>query len=100
MTDDNKRQQPMDSQQRTATRITLVTFALMVIVALYVLFIVPDEAKTPIDNYMMPMIVLSAGYSYDLARKGRHQRGIYVFLGSIAIAAILYPLAADNVGCL
>lgn len=98
MTDDRKQQELTDSQQRTATRIALVTFVLMMVVALVTLFFVANADKTPIDNYMMPMVALSAGYSYYLARKGEHARGIYFLLGSIVVVSVIYPLAVNNVG--
>lgn len=86
------------SQQRNATWITLVLFVLMTLVSIFTIFFVPNEDKTIIDNIMMPCIALSAGYGYYLSRKGNHIRGIYVLLGVISIASILYPLAANNVG--
>jgi GAF domain-containing protein/HAMP domain-containing protein len=98
MMDDRNRQQMESPQQQTATRITLITFVLMVIVTVVTVFFVPSGEKTPIDNYMMPFIALCAGYSYYLARKGSYIRGVYVLLGGIAIASVLYPLAANNVG--
>ena len=91
-------QQTENYQQIIATRITLITFALMLMVAIVNAFFVPNEDKTPIDNYMMPFIALSAGLSYYLARKGAHIRGIYILLGSIALTALIYPFAANNVG--
>ena len=91
-------QQTENYQQIIATRITLITFALMLMVAIVNAFFVPNQDKTPIDNYTMPFIALSVGLSYYLARKGAHIRGIYILLGSIALIALIYPFAANNVG--
>ncbi len=91
-------QQTEENRRKIATRITLITFALILIVAIVNAFFVPNEDKTPIDNYAMPLMALSAGLSYLLARRGDHSRAIYVLLGSIALTASIYPFAADNVG--
>lgn len=88
----------LSSQKRTAKAVTLILFVLMSLVSIYTVFFVPSEDKTIIDNFMMPCVALSAGYGYYLARKGNHERGIYVLLAVISIASLLYPLAADNVG--
>jgi GAF domain-containing protein/HAMP domain-containing protein len=98
MTIDSRRQDLVSTRQRNAARITLITFALTSLVALATVFLVPAGDKTPIDNYTMPFIALSAGYSYLLARRGSHVRGILVLLAAIAIVSALYPLAANNVG--
>ena len=101
MLDDKLRQQDQQTaydQHRIATRILLITFALMLIVAIVNAFFVPNEDKTPIDNYAMPFIALSAGLSYSLARRGNHARGIYILLASIGFIVLIYPFAADNVG--
>lgn len=86
------------TQQRNANWITLILFVLMILVSIYTIFFVPSEDKTIIDNIMMPGIAISAGVGYYLSRKGNHIRGIYILLGVISIASILYPLAANNVG--
>lgn len=91
-------QQTENYQRTIATRITLITFVLILIVAIVNAFFVANDDKTPIDNYAMPLIALSAGLSYLLARRGDHTRAIYLLLGSIAITALIYPFAADNVG--
>jgi len=91
-------QQTEEYQRKIATRITLITFALILIVAIVNAFFVPNEDKTPIDNYAMPLMALSAGLSYLLARRGDHSRAIYLLFGSIALTASVYPFAADNVG--
>jgi GAF domain-containing protein/HAMP domain-containing protein len=91
-------QQTEKDQRTIATRITLITFVLILIVAIVNAFFVANDDKTPIDNYAMPLIALSAGLSYLLARRGDHTRAIYLLLGSIAITALIYPFAADNVG--
>ncbi len=101
MLEDKLRQQDQQTEkyQRTiATRITLITFALMLVVAIVNAFFISNEEKTPIDNYAMPWITLSACLSYFLARRGNHARGIYLLLGSIGFIALSYPFAADNVG--
>lgn len=98
MTINDRRQDSVFIRQRNAARITLITFALTSLVALATIFLVPAADKTPIDNYTMPFIALSAGYSYLLARRGAHIRGIFVLLAAIAIVSALYPLAANNVG--
>src|SRR5688572_18859364 len=101
MLQDNVRvqdQQTEDYQQTVATRITLITFALMLIIAIVNAFFIPNETKTPIDNYTMPLIALSAGLSFYLVQKGDRIRGMYILLGSIALTALIYPFAADNVG--
>ncbi|MBL8049783.1 MAG: GAF domain-containing protein [Anaerolineales bacterium] len=98
MTEIKQESEILSSQQRNATAITLITFILMLIVSIVTLFFVPNEDKTIIDNFMMPGIALGAGYSYYLARRGNHVRGIYVLLGIIIAASALYPLAANNVG--
>ncbi len=98
MTAEWKRQQITNAQQRIAARIALITFLLMSVVALVTIFFIPDEGKTPIDDYMMPMIALSAGYGYYLARKGKHVRGIYILLGSVALGSVIYPIAVNNIG--
>jgi hypothetical protein len=85
MMDDRKQQQMGSPQQQTAIRITLITFVLMVIVAVVTVFFVPSGEKTPIDNYMMPFIALCAVYSYYLARKGSYIRGVYVLLGVLRL---------------
>ncbi len=91
-------QRTEDDQRKTATRIALITFALTLVTALVTLFLVPNEDKTPIDNYMMPLVALSAGYAYLLARRGDHIRGIFILLGVIALASASYPFVANNVG--
>lgn len=96
MTD--SKQQLHAARQRSATRITLVTFALMVVVALVTVFLVPSGSKTPIDDLMMPFVALTAWYAYQLSRTGNHVRGIYVLLAGIAVTSALYPLAANNTG--
>jgi GAF domain-containing protein/HAMP domain-containing protein len=101
MLEDKIRQQDQrteEYQRKIAIRITLITFALILIVAIVNWFFVPDEDKTPIDNYAMPVMAFSAGLSYLLARRADHIRAIYLLLGSIALTASVYPLAADNVG--
>jgi GAF domain-containing protein/HAMP domain-containing protein len=101
MLEDKLRQQDQQTaiyQRTIATRITLITFALMLMVAIVNAFFISNEDKTFIDNYAMPFIALSAGLSFYLARKGDHIRGIYLLLGSIALTALIYPFAADNVG--
>ncbi len=91
-------QQTEDYQQTIATRITLITFVLMLIIAIVNTFFVPNADKTLIDNYTMPLITLSAGLSFYMVQKGDRTRGIYILLGSIALTALIYPFAADNVG--
>jgi len=91
-------QQTENDQRTIASRITLITFALMLIIAIVNAFFIPNEDKTAIDNYAMPLIALSAGLSFYMVRKGDHTRGIYILLGSVALTALVYPLAADNVG--
>jgi GAF domain-containing protein/HAMP domain-containing protein len=98
MTEDRTQQQPTSFQQQRVTRITLATFMLMFAVAIVTLFFVPAEDKTPIDNYMMPLIALSAGVAYFLARKGNHTRGVHILLGTIFIVSIAYPLVVKNIG--
>jgi GAF domain-containing protein/HAMP domain-containing protein len=98
MTEVKHESEILSSQKRTANVITLITFVLMVLVAIITVFFVPNEDKTIIDNFMMPGMALGAGYSYYLSRKGNHVRGIYVLLGFIAAVSALYPLAANNVG--
>ena len=98
MTEIKQESDILSAQRRTATVITLITFVLMVMVTVVTVFFVPSEDKTIIDNFMIPGIALGAGYSYYLAQKGNHVRGIYVLLGIIAAASALYPLAANNVG--
>jgi hypothetical protein len=101
MLEDTLRQQDQQTEnyQRTiATRITLITFVLILIIAIVNAFFVANEDKTPIDNYAMPLMALTAGLSYFIARKGDHTRAIYLLLGSIALTALIYPFAADNVG--
>ncbi|NUQ85038.1 MAG: cache domain-containing protein, partial [Anaerolineales bacterium] len=91
-------QRTENDPRKIATRITLITFALTLATAFVTLFLVPNEDKTPIDNYMMPLVALSAGYSYFLTRRGEHIRGIYILLGVIALASASYPFAANNIG--
>jgi GAF domain-containing protein/HAMP domain-containing protein len=98
MTEDRTQQQPTLIQQQRVSRITLATFVLMFVVAIVTLFFVPAEDKTPIDNYMMPLIALSAGIAYFLARKGNHTRGVHILLGTIFIVSIAYPLVVKNIG--
>jgi GAF domain-containing protein/HAMP domain-containing protein len=98
MTEHKRESEILSSQRRTANVITLITFILMMFVAIVTVFFVPNEDKTIIDNFMMPAIALGAGYSFYLARKGTHERGIYILLAVIAAASALYPLAANNVG--
>src|SRR5215207_9318986 len=91
-------QQTEDYQRTIATRITLITFVLMLIIAIVNAFFISNADKTAIDNYAMPLITLSAGLSFYLVQKGDRARGIYLLLGSIALTALIYPFAADNVG--
>ncbi|MCK6538954.1 MAG: hypothetical protein L6Q26_02755, partial [Anaerolineales bacterium] len=53
-------QRTENDPRKIATRITLITFALTLATAFVTLFLVPNEDKTPIDNYMMPLVALSA----------------------------------------
>lgn len=88
----------LSSQKRTSNVITLITFVLMLLVAVVTVFFIPNEDKTIIDNFMMPAMALGAGISYYLTRRGYHIHGIYVLLGFIAIVSTIYPVAANNVG--
>ncbi|RPI87618.1 MAG: hypothetical protein EHM40_22860, partial [Chloroflexi bacterium] len=91
-------QQNEDQRRRNAGRVTLITFILMLGIAAYSMFLVPDSEKTVMDNFAMPWVAVTAGISYYIVRRGNYIRGIYVLLGSIAVASFAYPIFADNVG--
>lgn len=98
MMDDRQQQLTTSSQQRLAINITLITFLLMVVVAVVTLFMIGREDKTPIDNFMMPLLALSAGFSYYLTRRGSYIHGIMILLGTIVLAASVYAFVINNVG--
>ncbi|HAV76913.1 MAG TPA: hypothetical protein DCX53_06115, partial [Anaerolineae bacterium] len=98
MTMEKKREKPSHIQQIAAQRVTMTTFLLMLALTTFTIFFVPNGDKTPLDNYMMPLVALSAGFSYILARRGRHIPGIYILLGCIALVSLAYPLAIKNIG--
>lgn len=86
------------ARKRSASHITLVTFALTSLIALATLFLVPAADKTPIDDFAMPFIAAASGVSYLLTLRGRHVPAIYILLLSIGIVCAAYPFAADNIG--
>ncbi len=96
---EEKMQQPLieTPHQQRAVQVTLITLLLMIGLTITVFFI-PQESRTPIDVYAMPIIALSAGYSYYLARKGSHASGVYILLASIAIISVIYPFVSNNTG--
>ena len=96
---EEKMQQPLieTPHQQRAIQVTLITLLLMIGLTITVFFI-PQESRTPIDVYAMPIIALSAGYSYYLARKGSHASGVYILLASIAIISVIYPFVSNNTG--
>lgn len=98
MLENKQEAEKLSAQRRTAEILTLITFIMMTLTSVIAIFFVPSEEKTPIDNFMLPGIALSAGYSYYLARKGEHIRGIYILFSMIISATLLYPLASDGVG--
>ncbi|NOH03111.1 MAG: cache domain-containing protein [Chloroflexi bacterium] len=98
MMDDRKRKEPNPLQQRLAGSITLITFLLMTVIAVMTLFFIAPEDKSPIDNFMMPLVALTAGYSFYLTQRGAYVRGVYVLLGTIVAAALVYSIVVDNVG--
>ncbi|MGB8980431.1 MAG: GAF domain-containing protein, partial [Anaerolineales bacterium] len=101
MLEDKPGQQDQQSEaqrRRNAEWVTLITFVLMLGIAIYSLFAVSEADKTVMDNYAMPWVAVTAGISYFIVRKGGYTRGIYVLLGSIAVVSIAYPIFADNVG--
>lgn len=95
---DRIQKENIPARERLAANITLITFLLMVILSVVTLFFIAPEDKTPIDNFMMPLVAFSAGYGYYLSRNGKYLRGIYLLMATIAVVAILYAVVIDNVG--